>query len=164
MGADRKFPMRTIPSTECFSPPGASPLGKLFNLPLRGRCRPQAADEARYAEPMWRKFGRIRISIGSPERGAGPAIAGSEGSGFSSEKPPPQAEHRPGSLKSLVFAPTAQGLAHGQAGPLSQLRCQLCSALRVRKPQAATASIPFRGAKGSSYFFEKIKKIRADNR
>ena len=56
---------------------------------------------------------------------AGPAIAGSEGSGFSSEKPPPKAEFRPGHCKSLVFAPLAQGLAFSQAGPLSQLRCQL---------------------------------------
>ena len=71
------------------------------------------------------KLGRIRTIQGSTERGAGPAIAGSEGSGFSSEKPPPQAEYRPGYLESMVFAPAAQGLALGQARPLSQLRCQL---------------------------------------
>ena len=71
------------------------------------------------------KLGRIRTIQGSTERGAGPAIAGSEGVGFSSEKPPPQAEYRPGYLESMVFAPAAQGLALGQARPLSQLRCQL---------------------------------------
>ena len=71
------------------------------------------------------KLRRIRTIQGSTERGAGPAIAGSEGSGFSSEKPPPQAEYRPGYLESMVFAPAAQGLALGQARPLSQLRCQL---------------------------------------
>ena len=88
---------------------------------------------------------------GSPERGAGPANAGSEGSGFSIEKPPLKAEFWSGCSEGLVFAPMAQGLAKGQAGPLSQLRCQLCSALRVRKPQAATASIPFRGATVCTY-------------
>ena len=50
------------------------------------------------------------------QSGAGPAIAGSEGSGFSLEKPPPEAECRPGYSKSPVFAPPAQGLAKGQAG------------------------------------------------
>ena len=50
------------------------------------------------------------------QSGAGPAIAGSEGSGFSLEKPPPEAECRPGYLESPVFAPPAQGLATGQAG------------------------------------------------
>ena len=42
--------------------------GKLHNLPRRGRCRPnRAADEVRYAEPVRRNFGRIRIPPeGSP--------------------------------------------------------------------------------------------------
>ena len=60
--------------------------------------------------------GEFVQALGSPGRGAGPAIAGSEGSGFSLEKPPPEAECRPGYLESPVFAPPAQGLAKGQAG------------------------------------------------
>ena len=35
---------------------------------------------------------------------------------------------------------------------------QLCSALRVRKPQAATASIPFRGAKS----LPRLRQAEAD--
>ena len=60
--------------------------------------------------------GEFVQALGSPGRGAGPAIAGSEGSGFSLEKPPPEAECRLGYLESPVFAPEAQGLATGQAG------------------------------------------------
>ncbi len=55
----------------------------------------------------WYEFAE---AIGSPERGAGPAIAGSEGSGFSSEKPPPEAEYRPGYSENPIFAPAAQRL------------------------------------------------------
>ena len=77
---------------------------------------------------------------------AGSATAGSEGSGLSSEKPPPQAEYRPGYLESMVFAPAAQGLALGQARPLSQLRCQLRCALRVCRPQAANILYTFQGS------------------
>ena len=50
------------------------------------------------------------------QSGAGPAIAGSEGSGFSLEKPPPEAESWPGYSENPVFAPPAQGLATCQAG------------------------------------------------
>ena len=92
------------------------------------------------------KLRRIRTIQGSTERGAGPAIAGSEGSGFSSEKPPPEAECRPGYWKSPVFAPPAQGLSTGQARPLSQLRCQLRCALRVCRPQAANILYTFQGS------------------
>ena len=74
------------------------------------------------------KPGRIRTSYGSPGRGAGPATAGSEGSGFSLEKPPPEAEFRPGYPKSLVFAPTAQGLAE-KAKPDPSVSCAASSAV-----------------------------------
>ena len=57
------------------------------------------------------------LCFGSPERGAGPAVAGSEGSGFSLEKPPPEAEYCPGYSKHLTFAPQAQGLALAKPDP-----------------------------------------------
>ena len=63
------------------------------------------------------------------QSGAGPAFAGSEGSGFSLEKPPPEAENRPGYPESPVFAPPAQGLAKSQAGT----------------PQSATLPAPLSG-------------------
>ena len=74
-------------------------------------------------------LGEYVQAIGSPGRGAGPAIAGSEGSGFSLEKPPPEAECRPRYSKSPVFAPPAQGLAKGQA----------------ETPQSATLPAPLPG-------------------
>ena len=73
-------------------------------------------DEVRHRLTELKNPGEFVQSLGSPGRGAGPAIAGSEGSGFSLEKPPPEAECRPGYLESPVFAPPAQGLATGQAG------------------------------------------------
>ena len=63
------------------------------------------------------------------QSGAGPAFAGSEGSGFSLEKPPPEAENRPGYPERPVFAPPAQGLATSQAGT----------------PQSATLPAPLSG-------------------
>ena len=73
--------------------------------------------------------GEFVQALGSPGRGAGPAFAGSEGSGFSLEKPPPEAENRPGYPESPVFAPPAQGLAKSQAGT----------------PQSATLPAPLSG-------------------
>ena len=57
---------------------------------------------------------------GSPERGAGPANAGSEGSGFSLEKPPPKAEYEIAEPQYLRLRRKAWPLA--KPGPLSQLR------------------------------------------
>ena len=46
-------------------------------------------------------------------------------------------------MESLAFAPTAQGLARGQAGPLSQLRCQLPFQGSLRRHEFAQAfSVP----------------------
>ena len=81
---------------------GAARTGRRMRSSTQNRC----------GEPP----GEFVQALGSPGRGAGPAIAGSEGSGFSLEKPPPQAESWPGYSKSPVFAPPAQGLAKGQAG------------------------------------------------
>ena len=81
---------------------GAARTGRRMRSSTQNRC----------GEPP----GEFVQALGSPGRGAGPAIAGSEGSGFSLEKPPPEAECRPGYSKSPVFAPPAQGLAKGQAG------------------------------------------------
>ena len=97
----RKLPLRgsspTFPTGE-----GAARTGRRMRSSTQNRC----------GEPP----GEFVQALGSPGRGAGPAIAGSEGSGFSLEKPPPEAECRPGYSKSPVFAPPAQGLAKGQAG------------------------------------------------
>ena len=38
-----------------------SPQLETHNLPRRGRGTAAAVDEGRYAEPMWRNLGRIRI-------------------------------------------------------------------------------------------------------
>ena len=38
-----------------------SPQLETHNLPQRGRGTAAAVDEGRYAEPMWRNLGRIRI-------------------------------------------------------------------------------------------------------
>ena len=73
-------------------------------------------DEVRHRLTELKNPGDFVQSLGSPGRGAGPAIAGSEGSGFSLEKPPPEAEYEPEYSESLVFAPAAQGLTFGQAG------------------------------------------------